>query len=605
MAVLLTANAGAVLTTNKWAAAFGSGKWESGANWNNGVPSINFSMHLLRPISGIDAFATIDVATVASNVINSCLTISNLTVVGNLAGTPATLSLDNANNTPGNAGLLVISNLTVGSGGSVTITNSRLRVVGSPPVVNGVYNDVMYNNGFMLLRTGELVTSNGWAYLGNAGTGQMTVLDGTWQAGGVAVGIGGQGTLTLAGGTTSVLLGLSIGFNAYNYPFGTGIGTVWLTGGELVSTNTIYKFQNSPDDYNHRADVQIGGRAGVGQMTVSNGTCHVSNVDVEGGTLTIAGGTTTFSETSLYAPSSGMYIGTFGTGTVWMTGGQLTVTNDLSSTYVGFACDTCQGAGQMTISNGTYLAKTVIVVARDELNDYPANESGNGTLTVAGGTSVISSNLTIGNRFCTGFGVVKVAGGALFVTNATHSAVIDVRGGTLRLNSGTLTVDKLVMTNYCAHFIRTGGTLSITATNLNPAFDADGDGLPNDWELQNGFDPFDETTGVQDADGDGLDNYVEYLAGTDPRNPADPFRVTGISRESNNIRVTWEFLTPPGNPYDHCVVEGSKVITGTWNNVSGTMTLPSGFFDIVTTNYLDVGGATNFPSRFYRVRLVP
>jgi hypothetical protein len=27
--------------------------------------------------------------------------------------------------------------------------------------------------------------------------------------------------------------------------------------------------------------------------------------------------------------------------------------------------------------------------------------------------------------------------------------------------------------------------------------------------------------------------------------------------------------------------------------------------DIITTNYLDLGGATNFPARYYRVRLVP
>ena len=47
--------------------------------------------------------------------------------------------------------------------------------------------------------------------------------------------------------------------------------------------------------------------------------------------------------------------------------------------------------------------------------------------------------------------------------------------------------------------------------------DSDGDGLPNDWELQYGFNPNDGKDATADPDGDGFTNLEEFEAKTDPR----------------------------------------------------------------------------------------
>jgi hypothetical protein len=73
--------------------------------------------------------------------------------------------------------------------------------------------------------------------------------------------------------------------------------------------------------------------------------------------------------------------------------------------------------------------------------------------------------------------------------------------------------------------------------------DDDNDGLPDEWELQYGFDPLtDDADG--DPDGDGLSNYEEYSGGTDPleadtnRSPGQPALLAPLEGETtDSLRV--------------------------------------------------------------------
>ena len=109
-----------------------------------------------------------------------------------------------------------------------------------------------------------------------------------------------------------------------------------------------------------------------------------------------------------------------------------------------------------------------------------------------------------------------------------------------------------------------------------------------------------------DPDGDGMNNTTEYQAGTDQMDTnSTPFRLTAITRQGDDILIRW--TTQGGTTNRVQVAPGftSGRASNTFTNLSPVI-VPRGNY-LVSTNYLDVGGATNMPaeSKYYRVRLGP
>ena len=66
-----------------------------------------------------------------------------------------------------------------------------------------------------------------------------------------------------------------------------------------------------------------------------------------------------------------------------------------------------------------------------------------------------------------------------------------------------------------------GGQYQCNFTTDTPSNrDTDNDGIPDGWEIRNGFSPL-INEAMDDADHDGYSNLREYLSGSDPQNPAD------------------------------------------------------------------------------------
>jgi hypothetical protein len=628
--ILACPTAHAILTTNNWTGTTG-GNWSDSGSWSAGVPSINQSTVRLSNGAGIGQFVkTITIDSQTLSLAPSSLTISNF-FVSNAGIVHNFLQVTNI----GATALHILSSLVMSNNGNVIISNSTLNV-------GGVIDD----DGGMTQGGGTITTETGTVTVGAAASGTWTMSDGTWIALGVSLGassgshgtlqinsgtltmvgglpvvhvgeaLGASGTLNLAGGqmilTNSFFVigyagtgqmtvsgGSCVGPNVSLGNQDTGLGTltvnggvcdltgltiadhndtsaaVWLNGGQLIVTNS-------------GAVTTIGnGDFTFGQMTVSNGLWITSSVEIgffaeSQGTLTIAGGTNIIT-----APSGSpfFHVGRDGgNGALWITGGQFVFTN--GQTTVGRN----GGFGEITVSNGDYRSKFIFM-----------GDSGVATCTMNlyGGTTTVYSNLNIGSFNCQATGIVTVAGGTLYVTNALHNATLEVDTGSFILNSGIVVVDRFVMTNACASFSRTGGTLIYSTALLDPNADADGDEIPNGYEQAHGLDPLDPVNLNKDTDGDGWTDVQEYFLGTDPTNANSHLGITAMGIEGQNIRITW--TTVPGTT--NFIDFNSQVRLS--NSISPPFWVPIATISNITgtvTNFLDIGAATNTTPRYYRVR---
>ncbi len=131
--------------------------------------------------------------------------------------------------------------------------------------------------------------------------------------------------------------------------------------------------------------------------------------------------------------------------------------------------------------------------------------------------------------------------------------------------------------------------------NSSNAMDSDGDGMPDAYELANGFNQNNASDASQDADADGVSNLEEYLAGTDPLNASSIFRITGLNRVGDDLVLS--FLGGTGKNYS--IERATNLPSPTWltitNIASGTN------ISVTITNF----GGAQMPRGFYRLRLVP
>jgi polygalacturonase len=106
-----------------------------------------------------------------------------------------------------------------------------------------------------------------------------------------------------------------------------------------------------------------------------------------------------------------------------------------------------------------------------------------------------------------------------------------------------------------------------------------------------------------DPDGDGMSNTNEFLAGTNPTNSLSGLRIISATQQSTNVVITWTTAGGSSNAVQAAAGATGGNYSNNFSDISGVLII-QGSGD-VTTNYTDFAGATNTPSRYYRVRLVP
>ena len=106
-----------------------------------------------------------------------------------------------------------------------------------------------------------------------------------------------------------------------------------------------------------------------------------------------------------------------------------------------------------------------------------------------------------------------------------------------------------------------------------------------------------------DPDGDGQNNLAEFLTGTNPTNSASGLQITSVTAQGSDVLVSWKTAGGVTNVVQVATGLPDGSYSTNFLDLSPTIIIP-GTGD-ATTNYLDSGGATNTPARYYRIRLQP
>jgi len=127
-------------------------------------------------------------------------------------------------------------------------------------------------------------------------------------------------------------------------------------------------------------------------------------------------------------------------------------------------------------------------------------------------------------------------------------------------------------------------------------FDADGDLIPDQWELSHAMNP-ESPTGEDgaygDQDGDGQNNLREYLGDTNPNDSNSILKLTGISTDSSGMRILWEGGTGSCQ-YLECR-------DPSFSGAAAWMPIFTNLPPTTVSNWLIDQGATN-RSLFYRIK---
>jgi hypothetical protein len=439
--------------TNSWNNT-GDGTWENSANWSLGEAPTNTQSILITN----NNTKMVLINSTTSGSFSNTMIISDLTLFA-AEGATNILALSDTGASP----LLVLNDFRVSAGGMLLMTNAavlvdtsgacsmdgRTLLSGTDLFSGDLYVGFSTNSlGAVTLVDGQTLLTNGYTVIGFYGSGQVLLSNGTLNlhdiggtsntvGNGVFLGLtsGSAGDLTIAGvgGKYDALEHLTLGDE------NGATGSVWVSDGQLIVGTNDYL-------------VTIGNN-GVGQLILSNGQLAAAYVVVASGpgslgTLAIVGGTGSFSR----AFSVG--VGQNATGTVSITGGQLEVTNHpvIAGEY---------GVGQMTVSNGVFRGRTIIV------GHYQGSQ---GRLTIAGGSTSLASNLVAG-MYSNATGLIQVTGGEVNITNqlGTGKLVVGQMGsGVFTQGGGTLIVDQLLATNGTNSVFNFGsGTFNTKSTTVS------------------------------------------------------------------------------------------------------------------------------------------
>jgi autotransporter-associated beta strand protein len=567
-------------------------------------------------------------------------------LAGIVKGNAGTLALTTSNAYSG--GTLVL-------GGTLTVANATAAGSGSITLNGGVLN----NNASIA----NAMNITGPSYL-NTGNSQIT---GNWTGNGLLNILisGGNNTFTVTGVMTNFsgtfAFGDSTGYFRHYGSLGSALATF-----DLGSSNLTMNNRNGGTTIQFGAlvggsNTALSGRStgGSGSTTIyvvggnsagatfnggiADGNSPMAITKVGAGTWTLTNPNNTFSA-GLIISNGTLQIGngnasaTLGTGNV-LNNATLTfnhsdmAANALVISGTGQLIHLGSGALSMTVGS-TYSGGTIVSNGTLLVNNTVGSGTGTGAVTVVsgatlGGTGVIAGPVAVNGTLAPGSSVgtltisnnlVLNSGTVLAYDLGTSSDLARVSGtltlgGTLNIsNAGGFGAGTYVLFTYGGSLTYSGVSIGSAPAGYNYSIDTGTVGQVKlvvsawtafqQWQM-NYFGCTNCPQAAPDADplGKGMSNTNQFLAGLNPTNSASALRIISAVPQSNDVVITWTTAGLRTNAVQATAGDANGGYATNFTNISGSIIIP-GSGD-TTTNYVDTGGASNTPSRYYRIRLVP
>lgn len=418
-----------------WTLTSGTSSW-SAAYWSNGVPTSTSTVYFDKP-------STAEVATGISGAFN-ILYIGN-TGTGNLLVDGGYL-----------AGAFGLIGTTAGSSGSAAVTGGTW--------VNANYLVVGESGTGALTISGSGVVSNTYGYIGESegSSGAVTVTGGTWtNANSLAVGEFGTGVLTISGS------GVVSSGNSFISESAGSNGSVVVTGGTWTNSGNLY----------------VGYLSDTAALNISGGI--VSNTDgyiafsaVSSASAVVSGGT--------WTNAGSLTVGKSGTGTLTISdSGVVTSTRSVTIASAAGSKGTLNigtggtagtlnapevhgGSGTATV-NFNHTGTTTFTA--NLTGTMTVNKLGSGTTTLTGAstftgtTNVTGGRLNVNGSFSTWENTINVQNGGTLGGSGSVGAITST-GGTIAVDSGTLTATYLTLDAASTVKLQLGNVLHVTTSLL-------------------------------------------------------------------------------------------------------------------------------------------
>jgi hypothetical protein len=387
-------------------------------------------------------------------------------------------------------------------------------------------------------------------------------------SGGLAIG----GTLTVAGGGALFTAGCTIGLDSAAVALVTGSGSVWKNIGSLACES-------------HSKLIVSNGAAVYSDDGIVEGQAYGQAVVTGSGSVWNMAGTLRVDRGSFLSIGDGAVVVASSVG-----GGYMSIGVGNSALYVtnGAGVIGLEGyfGGGITVNQGTVTANQLIVERNSQSGSISYFTFNSGLLTTSGTFVTNTQSFAVGDG--AGAATFHVAGGfhsfadGLQVSNNGSLTGCGTIDGSVTVATGAIVVADC------------GGSLTFTGIVIN-----NGTLRAINGSVLEFYGPV-VNNGLIDITGGTTNFHSTFINNGSIISGSPAFQITGIAQQDNNILITW--LTSPEQTNELQATAGGPGGSYSTNNFTAIFAVTNTVGSV--TNYLDIGGATNTPSRYYRVRLV-